>query len=75
MYTLIPAALEAAFLISALNLQSEYPDHCLQDMVWSFLEASKNGKQLINLRVRAGHHLSVVAKDQSLTETSGFDKI
>ena len=66
MYTLIPAALEAAFLISALNLQSEYPDHCLQDMVWSFL---------INLRVRAGHHLYVVAKDQSLTETSGFDKI
>ena len=52
MYTLIPAALEAAFLNSALhlNLQSESPAHCLQDMAWSFLEASKNGKQLINLR-------------------------
>ena len=50
--TLIPAALEAAFLNSAshLNLQSESPAHCLQDMVWSFLEASKIQKQLIILR-------------------------
>ena len=43
MYTLIPAALEAAFLNSALhvNLQSEAPAHCLQDMALSFLGAAK----------------------------------